>query len=84
MEKSFDGISIKFNIIFIIRHIGMHIMVVVLLLVFAVFAVAALLTSGSMFAEQVSILYLAVGSVVGVVTLILLMLRINYLNKCLN
>ncbi|MGF9892746.1 HAMP domain-containing sensor histidine kinase [Priestia megaterium] len=67
--------------IFIIRHIGMHIMVVVLLLVFAVFAVAALLTSGSMFAEQVSILYLAVGSVVGVVTLILLMLRVNYLNK---
>ncbi|MEH6929224.1 sensor histidine kinase, partial [Priestia megaterium] len=67
--------------IFIIRHIGMHIMVVVLLLVFAVFAVAALLTSGSMFAEQVSILYLAVGSVVGVVTLILLILRINYLNK---
>jgi len=53
----------------------------VLLLVFAVFAVAALLTSGSMFAEQVSILYLAIGSVVGVVTLILLMLRVNYLNK---
>ncbi len=67
--------------IFIIRHIGMYIMVVVLLLVFAVFAVAALLTSGSMFVEQVSILYLAVGSVIGVVTLILLMLRINYLNK---
>ncbi len=67
--------------IFIIRHIGMYIMVVVLLLVFAVFAVAALLTSGSMFVEQVSILYLAVGSVVGVVTLVLLMLRINYLNK---
>ncbi len=67
--------------IFIIRHIGMYIMVVVLLLVFAVFAVAALLTSGSMFVEQVSILYLAVGSVIGVFTLILLMLRINYLNK---
>lgn len=67
--------------IFIIRHIGMYIMVVVLLLVFAVFAVAALLTSGYMFVEQVSILYLAVGSVIGVVTLILLMLRINYLNK---
>ncbi len=67
--------------IFIIRHIGMHVMVVVLLLVFAVFAVATLLTSGSMFAEQVSILYLAIGSVVGVVTLILLMLRVNYLNK---
>ncbi len=67
--------------IFIIRHIGMYIMVVVLLLVFAVFAVAALLTSGYMFVEQVSILYLAVGSVIGVVTLILLMLRIDYLNK---
>lgn len=67
--------------IFIIRHIGMHIMVVVLLLVFAVFAVMTLATSTSGFTTEFASLYLAIGSIVGVVTLILLMLRINYLNK---
>jgi signal transduction histidine kinase len=59
----------------------MHIVIVVLLLVFAVFAVAALLTSSSSFIPELASLYLAVGGVVGVITLILLMIRIDYLNK---
>ncbi|MFP7733990.1 histidine kinase dimerization/phospho-acceptor domain-containing protein [Priestia aryabhattai] len=67
--------------IFIIRHIGMHIVIVVLLLVFAVFAVAALLISSSSFIPELASLYLVVGGVVGVITLILLMIRIDYLNK---
>jgi signal transduction histidine kinase len=56
-------------------------MIVVLLLVFAVFAVAALLTSSSSFIPELASLYLAVGGVVGLITLILLMIRIDYLNK---